>query len=423
MITALLAPGAAGDERELCQFGCQLGAQRAPSDCPVSAPASDPVYYIIMGNSPHQEFLRLPLGGETVVDALKHVGGFAMHCKKNIYVARCASDTDDEIMALPVNCEAIAQGGDATNYELRPNDRVFVVPRLVLAGACAPSTDCEAVANGQRDHLVRQVAAECPLAKATCASGDGQSARCNEVTCDSAVEKSACARSGCANSACDKTACDAAKTCATACEERVCDRAASAACSAAKRNRCCDGTSEVCSAECKCDNAATCVKSRDTACQPNTACRQKCESTHADAPAHPVLELADKLAPSPEGIFCPGLVVNGCNVPTDEEIAERRAQLVEVLRELEQCSAAEEPCPAPEEISAGPPVAHPFQADALRQTASALEHAAAHLEEAQLYDQADQVRRLAEQLRHDSRQAAAQLRAGYFMSALPAQPE
>jgi polysaccharide export outer membrane protein len=86
------------------------------------------VYYIIYDTSRQtQEVVRLPIvGGETVLDALSHVTGL-LPAGKRIWIARPAPDHVGFRQILPVDWEAITQGGAThTNYQLLPGDRLFV---------------------------------------------------------------------------------------------------------------------------------------------------------------------------------------------------------------------------------------------------------------------------------------------------------
>ncbi len=88
------------------------------------------VYYVIFdGGGYGQQIYRLPItGNETVLDAIGLVNGLpAVSSKKHIWVARpspCGSSCDQ---VLPVDWNAITQGGSTcTNYQLLPGDRIYV---------------------------------------------------------------------------------------------------------------------------------------------------------------------------------------------------------------------------------------------------------------------------------------------------------
>jgi protein involved in polysaccharide export with SLBB domain len=68
-------------------------------------------------------------GNETVLDAVAQIQGISRLSSKNIWIARPAPASSpnrcDQI--LPVNWEAITKGANAaTNYQLMPNDRLFI---------------------------------------------------------------------------------------------------------------------------------------------------------------------------------------------------------------------------------------------------------------------------------------------------------
>jgi protein involved in polysaccharide export with SLBB domain len=87
-------------------------------------------YYVIFdGGGYGQQVLPLPATGtETVLDAIARVGGLpAVSSKKRIWVARPAPACHGCLQVLPVDWNAITQGGDTTtNYQLFPGDRVYV---------------------------------------------------------------------------------------------------------------------------------------------------------------------------------------------------------------------------------------------------------------------------------------------------------
>jgi protein involved in polysaccharide export with SLBB domain len=88
------------------------------------------VYYVIFdGGGYGQQVYRMPItGNETVLDAIGLVNGLpAVSSKKKIWVARPAPAGCGRDQVLPVDWNAITQGGStATNYQLLPGDRVFV---------------------------------------------------------------------------------------------------------------------------------------------------------------------------------------------------------------------------------------------------------------------------------------------------------
>jgi polysaccharide biosynthesis/export protein len=88
------------------------------------------VYYIIFdGGGYGQQIYRLPItGNETVLDAIGLVNGLpAQASKKRIWVARPAPADNHCDQVLPVDWNAITQGGStATNYQILPGDRIYV---------------------------------------------------------------------------------------------------------------------------------------------------------------------------------------------------------------------------------------------------------------------------------------------------------
>ena len=68
---------------------------------------------------------RLPVtGNETVLDAIAKVNGLSQLSSKKIWIARPAPDQFGCQQILPVDWDAITQGGQtATNYQVLPGDR------------------------------------------------------------------------------------------------------------------------------------------------------------------------------------------------------------------------------------------------------------------------------------------------------------
>jgi protein involved in polysaccharide export with SLBB domain len=90
------------------------------------------VFYVITKDTGGSEQVyRFPAApGKTVLDALVEVKGLLVGLgKKRVSVRRQGGDGQGE-QALPVDWRAITQDGNvATNYRLRPGDRVYVEPR------------------------------------------------------------------------------------------------------------------------------------------------------------------------------------------------------------------------------------------------------------------------------------------------------
>lgn len=82
------------------------------------------VCYVVLPNN----VTRMPCNaGDTVTDLVKHVNGAAaLAAKGSIWIARGKSP--DNLRILPVDWEAITRDGVmATNYQILPDDRLFVV--------------------------------------------------------------------------------------------------------------------------------------------------------------------------------------------------------------------------------------------------------------------------------------------------------
>ena len=94
------------------------------------------VYYVItdgagMGDTVH----RLPItGNETVLDAIAQVNGLSQLSSNKIWIARPAPDQFGCEQILPVDWDAITQGGQtATNYQVMPGDRIFIAHDDLIA--------------------------------------------------------------------------------------------------------------------------------------------------------------------------------------------------------------------------------------------------------------------------------------------------
>ncbi len=94
------------------------------------------IYYVISaGAGVGDNIVRIPFtGNETVLDAITNVGGLSQVSTKNIWIARPAPDGFGYEQILNVDWDAIAQGGGtATNYQIMPNDRVFIADNSTIA--------------------------------------------------------------------------------------------------------------------------------------------------------------------------------------------------------------------------------------------------------------------------------------------------
>lgn len=89
-------------------------------------------YYVVTlgGGATGDSIVRLPhTGNETVLDAIALIGGIQQQSNKRIWIARPSPDGSPCDQILPVDWEAIAQGGGTgTNYQLMPGDRIFIQP-------------------------------------------------------------------------------------------------------------------------------------------------------------------------------------------------------------------------------------------------------------------------------------------------------
>jgi protein involved in polysaccharide export with SLBB domain len=88
------------------------------------------VYYVVYdGGGYGQQVYRLPItGNETVLDAIGLLNGLpAVSSKKRIWVARPSPAGSPCDQVLPVDWNAIVEGGStATNYQILPGDRIYV---------------------------------------------------------------------------------------------------------------------------------------------------------------------------------------------------------------------------------------------------------------------------------------------------------
>lgn len=94
------------------------------------------VYYVItqgggFGDSVH----RLPItGNETVLDAISQVEGLQPHSSEQIWIARPSPAGSEVAQILPVDWNAIVQGGATeTNYQILPGDRIFIAEDCMVA--------------------------------------------------------------------------------------------------------------------------------------------------------------------------------------------------------------------------------------------------------------------------------------------------
>jgi len=94
------------------------------------------VYYVITeGAGLGDNVVRIPVtGNETVLDALGNVGGLPQLSSKKIWIARPAPGGSGCDQILPIDYNAITQGAStATNYQILPDDRVFIAEDRLIA--------------------------------------------------------------------------------------------------------------------------------------------------------------------------------------------------------------------------------------------------------------------------------------------------
>lgn len=87
-------------------------------------------YYVITQGAGNGDSVRkLPItGNETVLDAISQIGGMSQLSSQKIWIARPAPGNFACEQRLPVDWTAISSGAStATNYQIMPNDRVFIV--------------------------------------------------------------------------------------------------------------------------------------------------------------------------------------------------------------------------------------------------------------------------------------------------------
>ncbi len=117
-------------ERHLSQF---FDAPRAAVD--VLAYNSKVYYVIAEGAGMGDTVVRVPISGkETVLDAISAIGGLTQLSSKEIWVARPSPGSSGCDQILPVDWDAITRSGiTETNYQLMPNDRVFIAGDSTMA--------------------------------------------------------------------------------------------------------------------------------------------------------------------------------------------------------------------------------------------------------------------------------------------------
>ncbi|MGD0899882.1 MAG: polysaccharide biosynthesis/export family protein, partial [Thermoguttaceae bacterium] len=94
------------------------------------------VYYVITQGAGMGDMVRrLPVtGNETVLDAIANVNGLSQLSSKKIWIARPAPSQFGCRQVLPIDWDAITQGGETkTNFQILPGDRVFIAEDQVLS--------------------------------------------------------------------------------------------------------------------------------------------------------------------------------------------------------------------------------------------------------------------------------------------------
>ena len=93
------------------------------------------VYYVVTdGGGSGEQVIRLPAtGNETVLDAISNINGLPpVASKKRIWVSRPGPPGCPRQL-LPVDWNAIVRGGEtATNYQILPGDRVYVMAKPIV---------------------------------------------------------------------------------------------------------------------------------------------------------------------------------------------------------------------------------------------------------------------------------------------------
>ncbi|MDO4571618.1 MAG: polysaccharide biosynthesis/export family protein [Planctomycetia bacterium] len=93
-------------------------------------------YYIITQGAGNGDSVRkIPItGNETVLDAIAQIGGMSQLSSQEIWIARPAPGDYACEQRFMVDWQAISGGGStATNYQIMPNDRVFIVQDNFMA--------------------------------------------------------------------------------------------------------------------------------------------------------------------------------------------------------------------------------------------------------------------------------------------------
>lgn len=90
-------------------------------------------YYVIVQSQGIDEYRFTVTGTETVLNAIARIGGLPQVSDKKIWIDRPAPDGDGARQILMVDRKAITAGGQtATNHQIMPGDRLFIVQDLII---------------------------------------------------------------------------------------------------------------------------------------------------------------------------------------------------------------------------------------------------------------------------------------------------
>jgi protein involved in polysaccharide export with SLBB domain len=104
-------------------------------------------YYLFTEDKSGTKAARMALGkDDKPLDAIAKVRGLSQRHEADVWIIRPASDPSASEQTLPVDLDAITSGTHATNYDLKPGDRVFVA-RRELAGGNRPRATISGGAN------------------------------------------------------------------------------------------------------------------------------------------------------------------------------------------------------------------------------------------------------------------------------------
>jgi len=91
-------------------------------------------YLITKGNGSGDNVTRVPItGNETVLDAIATIGGLESPDTTDLWIARPSSNGLGQPTILPVDWNEVSGGSAINNYQLLPNDRVFISPKSTIA--------------------------------------------------------------------------------------------------------------------------------------------------------------------------------------------------------------------------------------------------------------------------------------------------